>query len=149
MPAANRIPDQPTIKTLFGIAKGAGVDEENLRALASRITGKDSLAALTQPERAAIADALKGKQPRTRSGSGKRTDEGGDPRTVKQRRKIYMLCQDLGWNNDPRRIHAFCKRMTGAERIEWLSPYQCSKVIEALKDMVAREEAQRDRSGRA
>ena len=73
----------------------------------------------------------------------KRTDEGGDARTVQQRRKIYALTEALGWNSDPRRIQAFVKRMTGVDRLEWLDMAQCEKVIEGLKAILKRQEAQR------
>lgn len=76
----------------------------------------------------------------------KRTDEGGDARTVQQRRKIYVLTQALGWDNDPRRIQGFVKRMTGVDRLEWLNVSQCEKVIEGLKAILARE--QRKGAGR-
>ena len=71
---------------------------------------------------------------------GKRTDEGGDPRTVQQRRKIFALTEELGWNDDPRRIQGFVKRMTGVDCLEWLNASQCEKIIEGLKAMAARQQ---------
>ena len=41
--------------------------------------------------------------------------EGGNPTTERQRRKIYALTEALGWNSDKRRIEGFVKRMTGID----------------------------------
>lgn len=65
--------------------------------------------------------------------------EGGDIRTTAQRRKIYALCEALGWNDDPRRIQGFVKRVAHVDRIEWLNMAQCEKVIEGLKAILARQ----------
>ena len=73
---------------------------------------------------------------------GRRPSRGrlqGDARTVQQRRKIFALTEELGWNGDPRRIQGFAKRLTGVDRLEWLNVAQCEKVIEGLKAMVARQ----------
>ena len=45
-----------------------------------------------------------------------------------------------------RRVNGFVKRITGVDRLEWLTPGQCEKVIEALKAMVARQEAKKGAS---
>ena len=99
---------------------------------------------LTQGEINALARVLQNmKDGASRNAYTKRTDTGGDPRTEKQRRKIYALTGILGWNNDSRRVNGFVKRITGVDRLEWLTPGQCEKVIEALKAMVARQEAKK------
>ena len=64
----------------------------------------------------------------------------------RKRRKIYALCEALGWNDDPRRIQGFVKRVAHVDRIEWLNIAQCEKVIEGLKAILARE--QRKGAGR-
>ncbi|MCD7948292.1 MAG: regulatory protein GemA [Oscillospiraceae bacterium] len=133
-----------SLRTLWAIAKSPelGMDEDDLHAVVYRETGKESMRQLTQGEINTIARVLQnmkdGVQRDTRS---KRTDEGGSEATVKMRRKIYALCDALGWNNDHRRINGFVKRMCGVERIEWATPAQCFKIIEALKKMVERETA--------
>lgn len=60
-----------------------------------------------------------------RDTKAKRIDEGGNAQTEKQRRKIYALCDELGWNNDPRRLAGFVKRVTQVDRVEWLTIAQC------------------------
>ena len=69
----------------------------------------------------------------------KKKEEGGNPTTERQRRKIYALCEALGWNDDPRRIQGFVKRVAHVDRIEWLNMAQCEKVIEGLKAILARQ----------
>lgn len=70
----------------------------------------------------------------------KRTDTGGNVKTQRQRRQIYMLTGELGWNDDNRRISGMARKMFKVDRLEWLSQTQCSKLIEALKKMVDRKE---------
>ena len=110
-------------------------------------TGKESMKKLTQGEITDVARVLQNmKDSAARSTGDKRTDEGGNPTTERQRRKIYALTEALGWNNDKRRIEGFVKRMTGIDRLEWLNTAQCEKVIEGLKAILARE--QRKGAGR-
>lgn len=131
-----------SIRTLWAIAKSPelSMSSDDLHALIYRETGKDSMKKLAQGEVNDLARVLQNlKDGVGSSASSKRTDAGGDPRTIAQRRKIYQLCYDLGWNDDNRRINAFAKRMFGVERVEWLTPAQCYKLIEALKKMAARQ----------
>lgn len=143
MAAARNGRKPASIRTLWAIAKSPelGLSEEDLHAVVFRETGKESMKKLTQGEINTLARVLQnmkdGVQRDTRS---KRTDEGGDPRTERQRRKIYALTEALGWNDDNRRVSGFAKRITGVDRIEWLTVAQCEKVIEALKAMVARQQ---------
>lgn len=132
-----------SLRTLWGLAKSPELrlTDEDLHGLVYRETGKESMRTLTQGEVDKLARVLQNmKDGVKRDVNSKRTDEGGDPRTVRQRRKIYALTEALGWNNDNRRINGFVKRMTHVDRIEWLTPAQANKVIEALKSMVAQKE---------
>ena len=143
MAAARTGRKQPSIRTLWAIAKSPELrmTDEDLHALVYRETGKESIRALTQGQLNEVARVLQHmKDGVSRSTRTKRTDEGGDTRTVQQRRKIYALTEELGWNGDPRRIQGFVKRMTGVDRLEWLNTAQCEKVIEGLKAMVARQQ---------
>ncbi len=131
-----------SIRTLWAIAKSPELhlSDEDLHTIVFRETRKESMKKLTQGEINTVARVLQNMKdsvhsdPRT-----KRTDTGGDARTVQQRRKIYALTEELGWNSDPQRIQGFVKRMTGVDRLEWLNVAQCEKVIEGLKAMVARQ----------
>ena len=115
--------------------------DEDLHAVVYRETGKESIKALTQGQISEVARVLQNmKDGVSRSTRPKRTDEGGDARTIQQRRKIYALTESLGWNDNPQRIQGFVKRMTGVDRLEWLNVAQCEKVIEGLKAILKRQE---------
>ena len=115
--------------------------DEDLHAVVYRETGKASIKALTQGQINEVARVLQNmKDGVSRSTRPKRTDEGGDARTIQQRRKIYALTESLGWNDNPQRIQGFVKRMTGVDRLEWLNVTQCEKVIEGLKAILKRQE---------
>lgn len=144
--AANRGGRKPaSIRTLWAIAKSPELmlSDDDLHAVVFGQTGKESMKSLTQGEVNHLARVLQNMKDGVQTDNRiKRTDEGGDPRTVSLRRKIYALCGELGWNDDPHRINGFVKRMCGVERVEWLSIWQCNKVIEGLKKMIARRQDQ-------
>ena len=143
MAAARTGRKQPSIRTLWAIAKSPELHmtDEDLHALVYRETRKESIKALTQGQINEVARVLQNmKDGVSRSTRTKRTDEGGDVRTVQQRRKIYALTESLGWNDNPQRIQGFVKRMTGVDRLEWLNVAQCEKVIEGLKAILKRQE---------
>ena len=128
-----------TTRTLYGLAKSPelGLDNDALHALVYRETRKTSIKALKPKELDWVCGVLL--RMKDRAQGHKRTDAGGNPATETQRRKVYALTEQLGWNNDNRRINGFVKRMFAVDRIEWLNHQQCSKLIEALKQMAARE----------
>lgn len=141
---AVRTRPQASIRTLWGIAKSPelSMTDEDLHALVYRETGKESIRKLSQGELNAVARVLQNlKDGARRPGQGKRTDEGGDPRTVELRRKIYHLMQELDWSE--RQVNDLARRMFRVERIEWLTPGRCGKLVEAMKAILARK----DRSG--
>ena len=143
MAAARTGRKQPSIRTLWAIAKSPELHmtDEDLHALVYLETRKESIKALTQGQINEVARVLQNmKDGVSRSTRPKRTDEGGDARTVQQRRKIYALTESLGWNDNPQRIQGFVKRMTGVDRLEWLNVTQCEKVIEGLKAILKRQE---------
>lgn len=144
MTAATRKGRKPaSIRTLWAIAKSPelGLSDDDLHAVVYRETRKESTKQLTQGEINTLARVLQNmKDGVNRDTRRKRTDEGGDPRTVNLRHKIYALCDALGWNDDHRRINGFVKRMFGVDRVEWLTLGQCGKVVEALKAILEREQ---------
>ena len=151
MAAARTGRKQPSIRTLWAIAKSPErrVADDDLHAVVYRETGKESMKKLTQGEVNILARVLQNmKDSAARGSQSKRTDEGGNPTTERQRRKIYALTEALGWNSDKRRIEGFVKRMTGIDRLEWLDAGQCEKVIEGLKAILAREQRKEGADGR-
>lgn len=133
---------QPSIRTLWAIAKSAELrmTDEDLYAVIYRETQKESMKKLTQDEINTCARVLQNMKDSVSGGTHtKRTDVGGNSRTVQLRRKIYKLTEELGWNDNPQRIQGFVKRMTGVDRLEWLNETQCTKVIEGLKKILERQ----------
>ena len=142
---------QPSIRTLWAIAKSPELclSDEDLHAVVYRETGKESMKKLTQGEMNKVTRVLQTiKDSVSQSRKPKRTDEGGNPKTTAQRRKIYALCEELGWNDNPKRIHGFVKRVTHVERLEWLNNEQCEKVIEGLKAILKREQEAKNKDGK-
>lgn len=75
--------------------------------------------------------------------SAKKSERGrnrynGSEVTENQRKKIYKLTQELGWDK-PARVNGMCQKMFGVSAVEWLNYQQCSKLIEALKSMLKRQ----------
>ena len=149
MAAARTGRKQPSIRTLWAIAKSPELmlTDEDLHAVVYRETGKESMKKLSQGELNTVARVLQNMKDGTkRDIHSKRTDEGGNPRTVSQRRKIYALCEELGWNDDPGRIQGFIKRVAHVARIEWIDNAKCEKVIEGLKAILARQKQKEARN---
>lgn len=134
-----------SIRMIWGIAKSQelSLTDEDLYALVERETGKQHMRDLSYGQIEKVCRVL---QQMRDGGSfssqkrGKRTDTGGNPRTVAQRQKIYRLTGQLGWNDNNARINRFAQRMFGVQRIEWLSSGQCDALIEALKAMLERKQ---------
>jgi phage gp16-like protein len=132
---------EPTVRILWGIAKSPelALTSEELHMIVAAHTGKDSIRELNRRELGTVIGVL---QRMKDSASGKsRTDRRsrGNVGTVNQRKKIYQLCRKLGWDS-PSRINGMCRRMFKVDAVEWLDYRQCSKLIEALKDMAGRME---------
>ena len=92
-------------RTLWAIAKSPELhlSDEDLHVVVFRETGKESMKKLSQGEINEVARVLQNmKDSVNRAAHTKRTDTGGDARTVQQRRKIFALTEELGWNSDPR-----------------------------------------------
>lgn len=139
MATARRKP--ASIRTLWAIAKSPelGMTDENLHALVERETGKASMKKLTQGEINSLARVLQNMKDSAGGRTARRrTDSGGNAQTVELRRKIYRLMQTLGWNES--QVNGLARRMCHVDRVEWLEPAQCSKLIEALKAIAARKE---------
>lgn len=137
------------IKAIWAIAKESNLEEETLYDIVERITSKKKMRELTDSEIYQVYYELQTKKDgkhgdyvnRTnykRPYQSKRTDKNGNQATVYQRRMVYKLTEELGWNNNDARINGFVKRMFKIDRLEWLDQAQCSILIESLKKMVER-----------
>lgn len=137
-----------SIRTIWGIAKSPelSLEEADLYALIERETGKQHMRELSQGQIDKVCRVLQQMKDSVAPApkQGKRTDEGGNPQTVAQRRKIYKLTEELGWNDTPARLNGFILKMFRVSRIEWLTVSQCYKLIEALKKMLEREQEKKE-----
>lgn len=135
-------------KKIWGIAKcpELKLSDEELHLFVAALTGKDSIRELTLREQESVIRALLHMKDSAR-GSG-RARTRGNPVTARQREKIQKLADSLGWDK-PARVNGMCMRMFKVSSVEWLNYRQCSDLIEALKAMLARQEAnQEDKGGR-
>lgn len=129
---AKRYKTECSIKMIWGLAKSAELtlSDEELYLLIQRETKKSSMRELTKKEVVLIVGIL---QQMKDSVKGKKNHASGNLTTQNQRRKLFKLSENLGWNQY--RLNAMAKRMFGIENVEWLDYLQCSKLIEALKKM--------------
>lgn len=129
----------PSIKKIWGIAKSPELklSDEELHLVVQARTGKDSLKALNKRELQTVIRVLLGMKDSVKRQERGRSHTHGNPVTENQRKKIFKLTEELGWDK-PSRINGMCRRMFGVESLEWLDYSQCSKLIEALKNMVKR-----------
>ena len=136
-----------TLRTIWGLAKcpELHMTDEELHLLVSGHTGKESLKQLTKREISLVAGVLAEMKESTKRQDRKDTHPStrGNPATVNQRKKVWKLAQELGWDN-PARVDGMCRRMFRVDKVEWLNYRQCSKLIEALKEMVERKEGKAD-----
>lgn len=133
-----------SLRTVFGIAKSPELqlNDEELHWLVQAHTGKDSLKELNHRELQTVVRVLGGMRD---SAKRARRGDAGNAETAAQRRKIYKLAQELGWDK-PARVNGMCRRMFKVDRVERLNYKQCSDLIEALKGMVKRKEEDSGRS---
>ena len=130
---------QPSIKQLWGIAKSPELKltDEELHLVVSAHTGKDSIKKLNKRELQTVISVLAGMKRSADKSERSKNRQGGNMATENQRKKIYKLTQELGWER-PERVNGLCRRMFRVDRVEWLNYRQCSDLIEALKSMAAR-----------
>lgn len=135
------------ITKLWGIAKSPELKltGEELHLVVQAHTGKESIRALNVRELNTCIRVLLAMKDNVRSqskgnGSGLRM---GNPATENQRKKVYRLTQELGWDK-PARVNGMCQKMFNVSAVEWLNYQQCSKLIEALKSMLKRQKEEQN-----
>jgi phage gp16-like protein len=114
--------------------KELALDDDTYRSILKRVTGKESSAKLRYSQLVDVLEEFK-----NLGFKGKKFKEADDP----QARKIYALWTKLfklGAIADKSRrgLGSFCERMTGVSTPEWLDVEQATKVIESLKQWIAR-----------
>ena len=134
---------EPTIKMIWGLAKSKelSLSDEDLHLLVQAHTGKESIRALSRRERGTVIGVLQKMKDSASGSQRKERMTRGNVATVNQRKKVFKLTEALGWDKKAR-VDGMCRKMFGVARLEWIDYQQCSKLIEALKKMVARKELQ-------
>jgi len=122
----------PQIKTIWGLAKGIGLDKDSLYDIIEAITGKRSMTQCTGTELNKVVSRL----------GHYKDDHSDDPDKASKEQiwKIRQLEKELGWSDNPARLRGFMKKFAKVERIEWLKKWQAHKLIESLKKMLEKME---------
>ena len=131
---------EPNIKKIWGIAKSPELKltDEELHLVVQAHTGKDSIKALNKREFQTVIRVLGSMKDSAKKSERGRSRFSGNTATENQRKKIFKLTQELGWDK-PSRVNGMCRKMFGVGAVEWLDYQQCSKLIEALKSMAKRQ----------
>ena len=122
-----RTPEQN--RKIWALAEEIGFDEGLLRDLVERITGQRSTSSLTKSQANKLIDEMNRLGGKTQTTHTHRVGMA----TPEQINKIRSLERELGWTNNPKRLHAFMKKYSGIERLEWLRFRQAQQLIESLK----------------
>lgn len=122
------------LRMIYGLGKRAGLDNDTLHDMAHGMAGVDSLKAMTRQQAARLIDRLM---------NGARAEAVGPANraTPAQRRKIYALTREMGW--DDGRLNAFLARRFGCAHVNFLPAGKVGPVIEALKSMLDGGRAER------
>lgn len=110
---------EPMLRTLWAVAKSPelSMTDEELHIVVEAHTGKKSIRALSKRELDMMIRILRDMQTSTGGGHKKNRPYKGNPGTENQRRKIYKLTQELGWDKKSR-INGMCMRMFKIASVE-------------------------------
>lgn len=119
--------------------KELGLDDDTYRAVLERVTGKTSSAKCSDAQLADVLAHFKAEgfkavsKPRSKPVSS-------TPHAAKIR-SLWISLYELGLTADAseRALAAFVSRQAKVDRLEWLTPAQAYKVIEALKAWATRD----------
>ncbi len=125
---------QPSIKRVWGIAKSPELKltDEELHLLVQAHTGKDSIKALNKRELQTVIRVLGNMKDSAKKSERGRNRYSGSEVTENQRKKIYKLTQELGWDK-PARVNGMCQKMFGVSAVEWLNYQQTLKILDKNK----------------
>jgi phage gp16-like protein len=135
---------------IINIAKAQlAMDEDDYRAMLTRVTGQNSLRAMTERQKLAVVDELKRLGFRVKSGG--RTLPPSVKPYIRLIHALWKSCYQLGVIEDASRpaLRAFCKRFVAhgqgsvAVDPDLLDYAQATPIIEALKKMEQRGRARR------
>jgi phage gp16-like protein len=125
------------------------LDDTAYRLMLKRVTGKDSCAAMNSLERAAVIEEMKrqgagaGRKPAPRRagrfGEGASTPQADTP-LARKIRALWLSLHNLGEVDNPGEgaLIQFVRRQAKVDALQWISPRDADKVIEALKSWLGR-----------
>lgn len=135
---ASRSPQEPQRRALLAkvhlAAKDLALAEDSYRAILLRVGGAASAAGIDDAGLARVIDEFQ------RLG-WKGARRAFKPSSKPHVRMIWRLWSELApgeVRNAAQGLRGFCRRVTGVEDPEWLTPAQANAVIEALKARLAR-----------
>lgn len=126
------------LRKIYMCARECGMDDDLLHLAVKDLTGRSSLRELTAAQACHVIDTMEGKQG---------TSPAGDGATPKQTCYIKDLMKQIGWVDeksepDMARLDGMCKKYAKVDSHKWLSRTGASNIIEALKKMLERQQAQ-------
>ncbi|WP_110113247.1 phage protein GemA/Gp16 family protein [Bacillus sp. CGMCC 1.16541] len=113
------------LKKIWATAKELGLDEESLRDVVEQVSKSRSISSLSIDQANKVIDRIANM---TVAGMA----------TKKQIWLIGKLEEELGWEDNPKRLQAFMKKYAGVDRIEWLTSAKAWRIIESLKKVKER-----------
>jgi phage gp16-like protein len=141
------------LATIHTAKKNLGLDDDQYRDLLEEWTGKRSAADLTRSERHRVIECFRraGFQPKPNAPS-KPAQTAAQPAVmpvqvqdedeplVRKAKALWIELHRLGAVRNPSEaaLNRFCKRHTGVDHLNWLSPSKAQHFIEILKGWVDR-----------
>lgn len=120
-----------------------GMDEETYRAMLWSIARVKSAKDLDWTGRKRVLDHLKKSGFKVKPAKAAKTRELASDQQSKKIRALWLHLYEAEEVRDPSEsaLAAFVKRHTGVEALQWLTAHQAGRVIEYLKQWLARVEA--------
>lgn len=135
-------PDRRMLLAKIHIAKkDLGMEDDDYRALLSRVTGKSSSKDLKESQMIELLDEMKKLGFKGAPGKGvKRSDPEDDPQARKIR-AMWLTLHQMGEVQDggEESLRKFCKRVAGIDHLKWLSGKEADEIIKALRGWIKRK----------
>lgn len=136
-------PDQ--IKLLWVLARQIHLSDEDLHDVVLEGTGRDSIKKMTKREASAVIEVLKRAGAKITKKKKPRRTGPLPPNVVEiasqgQLALIQHLEKELGWDENPKRLQGFVRRITKTRAGVVRTKRDAQEVIEGLKAILAREQ---------
>lgn len=124
---------QKFIRLIHVAKRELGLDEDTYRAMLVNVTGMDSTKTMPLYKLEAVVKHMKRTGFKVRSKP--QTRSLADDAQSKKIRALWLDMAEKGIVKNPSEaaLATYVKRLTGVDRLEWLSTEQASSVIETLK----------------